>query len=107
MIEYITITSTLTILLVVLSVAAGFVLSEIFDGSGSCFFGPDTFVFCLLVLAGLTLAGLCNCACYAYGLKQERNKAVEAGVAYYRLDSKTGDTQFEYLEIKKEETNNE
>ena len=60
-----------------------------------------------MVLAGLTLAGLCNWAGYDYGLMQERNKAAEAGVAYYRLDSKTGNTHFEYLEIKEEETNNE
>ena len=107
MIEYIVITSTCKILLVVLLVAAGFVLSEIFDGSGSYFFRQDAFIFCLMVLAGLAIAGLCNCAGYDYGLMQERNKAAEAGVGYYSLDSKTGDTQFEYLEIKKEETDNE
>ena len=105
--EYIAITSTLTIVQVVFFVTAGLLLCEIFDGSGSYFFRQDAFIFCLMVLAGLAIAGLCNCAGYDYGLMQERNKAVEAGVGYYSLDSKTGDTQFEYLEIKKEETDNE
>ena len=103
MTEYLVLMSIFNIVLVGISVTAGLVLSDIFDQFE--LFGA--FLFCMIVLVGLAGAGVCNYASYEYGLMQERNKAAEAGVAYYRLDSKTGDTYFEYLEIKKEETNNE
>ncbi len=107
MFEYIIVTSTITLVPLVLFLAAGYLLSEIFEGSGNYFSTPSTLLFCIMVLAGLAFVGLCNYASYDYGLVQERNKAAEAGVGSYRLDSKTGNTHFEYLEIKEEETNNE
>ncbi len=51
----------------------------------------------MLLCSGSLLMGLCLAAASAYTLSYERDRAVEAGVAHYVADGKTGDVTFEYI----------
>ena len=67
-------------------------LPLIFDYLIGMFFGM-----CLLLVA---TSGSCE-----VGRMQEKEKAIEAGVASYIFNTSTGESEFEYLKIK--ESNNE
>ena len=51
----------------------------------------------ILLVCGLLLMGLCLMTASDCVLSSERDRAVEAGVAHYVVDSKTGEVTFEYI----------
>ena len=57
----------------------------------------DTATGLTLLVCGLLLVGSCLVTASDCVLSSERDRAVEAGVAHYVADSKTGEVTFEYI----------